>query len=126
MLYLYTLVRTDLPTEAQAVQAMHSAMQSGFSGEPKGGHPTFVVLSVPNCGALEAENKKLAHAGIIGTHFKETEPAEWGITARSYLVTEIQRVSFQHLPLWRVNVWKLVWERLTRKRFRLPVDFPQL
>lgn len=113
MQYLYTIVRTDLPVEAQAVQAMHAASQYFLDNErPREGHPTFVFLQVPSSIELGTLLQYLECEHMFPVAFRETCPAMWGLTAISCLAEEHQRHHFDKLKLWKVDPIAVLKQRI--------------
>lgn len=99
-MYVYCLVRSDLPLSQQVVQACHASHQAGrflLLEDP----PNLIVLSVEDeASLLDAAQRAQGH-GIRLTVFREPDR---GNEATAFCTEPVQgaaRKIFQRLPLWK-------------------------
>jgi hypothetical protein len=100
-LYVYILVRQDLPLEDQIVQASHAALYAGQEFVQRNLIPNIVLIGVKDEPALRYYHLLCTGAGIEAHLFYEPDDA-MGHTALATepLAGELRKL-FAHLPLWR-------------------------
>jgi len=97
--YVYILVRRDLASAHQAVQAAHAAISScqrGIISDIR--HPILVVATVENEEELLRSSVALTNAGVLHTVFYEDDVKAYTALATGCLSGE-SRKAFRRYPL---------------------------
>lgn len=105
-LYIYTIIRKDIPLADQIVQTAHSAFNAGMAELKYGASldyetPALVLLQVPNEEALLALHEKLKAKGIVHSTFHEPDDNMGWTSITTVSVEDDDRKIFSNLPLWR-------------------------
>jgi hypothetical protein len=105
-LYIYSIIRKDIPLADQIVQTAHSAFHAGEANlrhgcSLEGEVPALVLLQVPNEEALFALHEKLKKAGIIHSTFHEPDDNMGWTSITTVSIEGEARKLFSNLPLWR-------------------------
>lgn len=94
------LVRADLTTEQQLVQAVHAAHNAGLSF-PAPKHLSVVVCRVPDQESLHRAASRLDRRGIQFTMFSEPDLGDQDTALATEPVRTDQRRVFSRYRLWR-------------------------
>jgi len=97
--YVYILVRRDLASAYQAVQAAHAAISScqrGLIGNIR--HPILVVATVENEAELLRASVSLTNGGIHHSVFFEDDVKSYTALATGCVSGELRKV-FRNYPL---------------------------
>ena len=103
---LYVVVRTDLPPEAQAIQASHAALEWARYYGHYYTHPTFIFLSVENKLQLRLLIIKLILANKQYVTFNEPD-YDRGLTAVAIHHYGSSGDYTRHSILKNYKLWKL-------------------
>jgi hypothetical protein len=105
-LYIYSIIRKDIPLADQIVQTAHSAFHAG-QADPEYGCsldcdiPALILLQVPNEEALLALHEKLKKADIVHSTFHEPDDDMGWTSITTVSISGDKRKLFSNLPLWR-------------------------
>jgi hypothetical protein len=105
-LYIYSIIRKDIPLADQIVQTAHSAFHAGEANPEYGCGldyevPALVLLQVPNEAALLALHEKLKAADIVHSTFHEPDDDMGWTSITTVSIQGEARKLFSNLPLWR-------------------------
>lgn len=105
-IYIYSIIRKDIPLADQIVQTAHSAFHAGEANPENGCDldyqiPAIVLLQVPNEEALLALHRKLKEKGIVHSTFHEPDDNMGWTSITTVSIQGNDRKLFSNLPLWR-------------------------
>lgn len=105
-MYVYSIIRKDIPLADQIVQTAHSAFHAGETTQhleilPNQDIPSLVLLQVDNEEQLQALSKKLKEKDIVHSKFFEPDDNLGYTSITTVPVTDEQRKVFSNYRLWR-------------------------
>jgi len=101
-MYIYSIIRKDIPLADQIVQTAHSAFHAGnISFLEDGEIPSLILLEVNSQEELNNLSKKLNNSGILSYRFFEPDDDMGYTSLTTEPVTDEQRKLFSNYRLWR-------------------------
>jgi hypothetical protein len=99
--HVYIVVREDLPTAHQAVQAIHAAIAATHTfGEPRRTHPHLVLCGLPSESELYEFHETLKASGVQHCIYTEPDMGEAYTALATAPLPRAARKHFRRLRLW--------------------------
>lgn len=103
-LYIYSIIRKDIPLADQIVQTAHSAFHAGNeSRDLEGQIPALILLEIQDEKALAKLSEKLRMNNIAQNMFFEPDDSMGYTSITTEPISGDQRKLFSNLRLWRVE-----------------------